>query len=105
MEGVRMELGLRILGCFDDPAQDGLNVIEGPAARACHISHEVAPAAAVKQAGKHWNAAAQFGTDAHAARDRVALLLRTALELAVENALLKLGKVVAREGVPDDDEA
>src|SRR5690242_15821496 len=104
VEGIRMELDLRIFRSLNCAPEDRLDVIEGSSARARDISDEIAPARAVQQTRKSRNAAIHFRIDGDAAGDCVALLLRSALELGVENGLPEPAEILLRKHVPENDE-
>ena len=105
MKGVRMQIKLRI-GTSRGVAHDnGLNVIKWLGPRAADVSKEGFPRAATDDPFQFGNRAKKLGPDRHAPGDRVALLLLPAVELPIEQGLLKARKQVCWKKVANLDES
>jgi len=100
-----VQLELRIGRSLGDSAKDRLDVIERLAAGARHIAHQALPSGILEQRIELGQAAAERPPDCHPASDRIALLLFAAFQTGGEDRRSKLGKILVRKQVANDDES
>src|SRR6476659_3060556 len=94
-----MELQLRIECTFGVTGENGLDIIERFALCACNISEERSPTVAFQQSPQFRQLLKELRADRHAPGNGVALLLLTAVELAVEKLLTEPHEPFGRKEV------